>query len=188
MNDDDPDFWDLEDDVSPLPEMPDGVAVEISDAQAHLRIDPDAVATLVRTSLEAEGVTRASISIALVDDATIHALNRRHLDHDWPTDVISFILSEPDEPALSAELVVSVQMAVATAKLAGVAPWEELALYLVHGSLHLCGYDDQDDANRDVMRRREGEILARNGLTNTFPAAVPSGTEYGERERARWTL
>ncbi len=115
-------------------------------------------------------------------------LNRRHLDHDWPTDVISFVLSDPDDLALSAELVVSVEMAVATARQAEVPPWDELALYLVHGSLHLCGHDDQDAVDREVMRRREGEILEQFGLVNTFSLAFPHETEAGERERARWTL
>ena len=51
--------------------------------------------------LLAENRAVASISIALVDNDTIHRLNRLHLGHDWPTDVITFPLSDPDEPALS---------------------------------------------------------------------------------------
>ncbi len=60
-------------------------------------------------------MSRASISIALVDDAAIHRVNRAHLDHDCPTDVISFLLSEPDEDELAGELVVSTQTALAMA-------------------------------------------------------------------------
>ena len=78
-----------------------------------------------------------------MDDATIHAINRRHLAHDWPTDVISFVLSEPDDPALAAELVVSAEMAVVDRPGAwGPTRRSELALYVVHGLLHLCGLDD----------------------------------------------
>src|SRR4051812_4616759 len=68
------------------PDAPGGIVVEISDTQAHLAIDPEALARLVRGVLTGEGVERAAISLALVDDATIRDLNERHLNHDWPTD------------------------------------------------------------------------------------------------------
>ena len=160
--------------------------VEISDTQGHLRVDPSAVARLARDVLAAEGIGRASISIALVDDATIREMNRRHLAHDWPTDVISFRLSEPDDPDLAGALIVSAEMAASTAREAGVDPWAELALYVVHGLLHLCGYDDTNAEEVERIRRREGAILAREGLTNTFPMVRPAGAVEGERESAWW--
>jgi probable rRNA maturation factor len=171
---------------------PSRISVEISDTQSHLKIDCEALRRLVRATLSAEGIDRGSISLAIVDDPTIQAINRRHLDHDWPTDVITFPLSEPDEPSLSAELVVSGEMASQTAREASVDPWHELALYVVHGLLHLCGHDDRTVDDRAEMRRRESEILARSGLSNTFPAVFGSAcseTEStGERESARCTV
>ena len=137
------------------------VIVEVSDTQSHLVVDEDALAGLVRDTLRHEGFQRASISIALVDDATIHALNRRHLGHDWPTDVITFRLSDPDEPELAAELVVSAEMAKTTADEEGKRPVDELMLYVVHGLLHLCGEDDGSPEQSARMRLREAEILAR---------------------------
>ena len=145
------------------------IAVEVSDLQAHVRIDPAAVADLARRVLEGEGVHAASISLALVDDAAIHGLNRRHLGHDWPTDVITFGLSDPDEPVLAGELIVSAEMAATTARAAGIDPLTELRLYIVHGLLHLCGYDDRSATASESMRRREGEVLAALGLVNPFP-------------------
>lgn len=164
------------------------IDVEISDTQGHLKVDPESLASLVRRVLAGEGVHRASISVALVDDATIRVINRRHLEHDWPTDVVGFPLSEPGDPCLSAELVVSAEMAATTAGRAGVDPWAELALYVVHGLLHFCGYDDRSPEDRDEIRRREAEILAGEGLTNTFPLAGPSEAAPAEagRESARW--
>lgn len=155
------------------------IDVEISDTQGHLTYPTGELVGLVRRTLEREGVARASISIALVDDATIRVLNRRHLDHDWPTDVITFRLSEPDDPELSGELVVSAEMAAATAQEVGADPRAELALYIVHGLLHLCGYDDQDDRDADAIHRREAEILAAEGLANTF--ALVGSSEEGTR-------
>jgi probable rRNA maturation factor len=163
----------------------DGIAVEVSDTQRHLQVDPGRLARLARAVLAGEGVGRASVSVALVDDAAIHELNRRHLGHDWPTDVISFPLSEPGEPELAGELVVSAERAVATAREAGIDPSDELALYVAHGLLHLCGYDDATDAGAAEMRRREGEVLAREGLTNTFPLAAPAGAGYAGKGSAR---
>lgn len=163
---------------------PGGIEVDVSDTQSHLAVDPEAVSRLVSQVLAAEGVTRATISVALVDDATIHGVNRRHLGHDWPTDVLSFPLSDPGDGGPSGELVASAEMAANTAREAGVDAWDELALYLVHGLLHLCGHDDSAAGDRAAMRCREDEILARLGLSNTFPAA----TEPGGRERARWTV
>ena len=162
------------------------IEVEVSDTQSHLLADPAFLEGLVRRVLEAEGIERASISIALVDDATIHEINRRHLAHDWPTDVITFVLSEPDDPILAGELVVSTEMAAATASEAGVDPRSELALYVVHGLLHLCGLDDQSLEDADEMRRREGEILASEGLINTFPLVGAAKPDDEGREMMSW--
>jgi probable rRNA maturation factor len=174
--------------VRPAVAAPAPVEVEVSDTQGHLAVDPEAVKALVRRVLEWEDLrVPATISVALVDDRTIHAVNRRHLGHDCPTDVISFLLTDPDEPVLAGELVVSAERAATVARRAGVDPWAELALYVVHGLLHLCGYDDLAAPDVDAMRRREGEILAREGLTNTFPLVDPTGVVDGERESERWS-
>jgi probable rRNA maturation factor len=159
--------------------------VEVSDTQGHLRVDPAALEGIARRALEAEGIGRAEVSIALVDDATIHALNRRHLGHDWPTDVISFGLSAPGAEVLAGEVVVSAERAGAEAQRRGADPRAELALYLVHGLLHLCGHDDREDQDAAAMRRREAEILAAAGVPCTFPLADPA--EAG-RESPRWTV
>jgi probable rRNA maturation factor len=160
-------------DLSPKPD----ITVELSDTQNSLRIEPQAIAATVRDVLTGEGIRCAEISLAMVDDATIHAVNRRHLNHDWPTDVITFALSEPDDPCLVAELVVSAEMAARTAAAAGSDPDAELTLYVVHGLLHLCGYDDQTDVDAQAMRQREAETLARLGVPNVF-GRVPSEPEH----------
>ncbi|HEU5117796.1 MAG TPA: rRNA maturation RNase YbeY [Isosphaeraceae bacterium] len=164
--------------MEPDPGSCPSIVVEVSDRQGHLSIDPEALAGLTRRVLEAEGVHEASISLAIVDNATIHALNRKHLGHDWPTDVITFGLSDPeDDGPLSAEIVLSAEMADETAKEAGVAPLDELALYLVHGLLHLCGQNDLDETSAAVMRRKEAEHLDREGIMNTFSKVGPSEME-----------
>lgn len=159
-------------DAEPGP-SPGSIAVEVSDTQRHLALDSGRLAGLARRVLARRGVDRAELSIALVDDATIHAVNRVHLDHDWPTDVIAFRLSEPGASPLVAEVVVSTEMAARTAAGAGTAAADELALYLVHGLLHLCGFDDRSQTDARRMRAAEAEELAAEGLTNTFAAVGP---------------
>jgi probable rRNA maturation factor len=135
------------------------IEIEVSDTQAHMNVNHDDVIQLARGALLAENRLDASISIALVDNDTIHRLNRLHLSHDWPTDVITFPLSAPEEPALAGELVISTEMAVAAARESGGEPGRELALYLIHGLLHLCGYDDQREADSDEMNRQQTKLV-----------------------------
>lgn len=159
------------------PAAPPGFEVDISDGQTHVPVDHAALRSLVEGVLRGEGIAAASISLALVDDSTIHRVNREHLSHDYPTDVISFVLSDEDDPALSGELIVSTETAARVAAEIGAPAWNELALYVVHGLLHLCGYDDLDEESAATMREREDAVLAREGLENPFRLADPRRAE-----------
>src|ERR1700719_1964259 len=97
---------------------------------------------------------RAQISLAFVDNPTIHRLNQRYLQHDEPTDVLSFPLSEPNNRKLSGELVIGAEVALVQAKERGHDVQGELALYVIHGMLHLCGHDDHNPADAAAMRER----------------------------------
>ena len=87
--------------------------------------------------------------------------------------MITFGLSGAGGATLEAELVVSAEMAASTALAAGTDPDEELALYVVHGLLHLCGFDDLDADDAAAMRSREGEVLAMLGLAQPVPEGRP---------------
>jgi probable rRNA maturation factor len=164
-----------------------GIVVDIASTQGFLAIDPANLAGLVERVLRHEGIARASISVALVDDATIHRINRTHLRHDWPTDVISFVLSDEDDPELAGELIVSAEMARTTAAEIGAEPIAELSLYVVHGLLHLCGYDDTTDEASATMRMRETAALEREGLASTFPLVERRRPTTETEERAAWS-
>ncbi len=97
------------------------------------------------------------LSISVVDDPTIHQVNREHLDHDWPTDVISFAF-EP-EPNSSGEIIASWDTAERLSEQAGWRPADELLLYVLHGMLHIVGLDDIDPHARNVMRQHEFDYL-----------------------------
>lgn len=152
--------------------------IEIADQQELLEIDYERVTQIASGTLAAEGVQEAELSIALVDDVEIREVNRKYLGHDYATDVVSFLL-ESDGPAaldvprargmkLAGEVVISTQTALACAAQYGWDAHDECLLYLVHGVLHLCGYDDQTDEERVVMRAREAEVLSRWDLVPRY--------------------
>ena len=120
--------------------------------------------------LEDSEFSSAAISFAIVDDDTIHELNRRHLDHDWPTDVLSFVL-EDDGDHLEGEVILSADTAATAAKELGNSPSEEQLLYVIHGMLHLVGYDDKSDADAEEMRAAEARYLQRFGVELSRRAA-----------------
>ena len=179
-------------------------AIDISDRQSRLVVDESRLREAVRRVLSEERIPAATISLALVEDAEIQRINREFLGHDYPTDVISFLLDDQREegwsqesgvrsqdeerlvgtecsessltlppqppPPLEGELIVSTETALREAAAHGWNPQDELLLYVVHGLLHLCGYDDLTDEARPAMRLREREVLAGWHL-------IPTGLE-----------
>lgn len=137
--------------------------IDITDEQATLAIDEDALRRAVEPILREAGIEAGSLSIAVVDDETIHTLNLQFLAHDYPTDVLSFLL-EREGTRLEGEVVVSSDTAARVATEAGWKPQEELLLYVIHGTLHLVGYDDSDDESRAAMRAAERRHLAALGF------------------------
>ncbi len=131
--------------------------VAVSNRQGR-RVDPRAIARLCAGVLREEGV-REGLSVACVDDRTIRDLNRRFHGEDRATDVLAFPLQDGVGPALLGEVVLSVETAYREARRRSLPPSREVALYAVHGTLHLLGYDDHRPADRRRMRAREREIL-----------------------------
>ena len=121
----------------------------------------------MRQVLAEEGIQRATISLAVVDDPTIHDLNRRFLQHDYPTDVLSFVL-DSGPGYVDGEVIVSADTATAAAARYGWTRDDELLLYVIHGALHLVGYDDQTPAAQQAMRDRERLLLRHFGLVPRY--------------------
>lgn len=146
------------------------IHVDIHNAQSLLELNEPLLEDVTRTTLEAEGVAAAEISIAILDDPAIHNLNRQYLDHDYPTDVLSFLLEEHAGPQrrIEGEVIISAEYAARSSADFHWSPHDELVLYLVHGLLHLAGYDDRTPEDRTVMRDREQNILARWNLRPVY--------------------
>jgi len=137
--------------------------IAIADQQSLLTIRAKRMRAVVGWILEDARVTSGTLSIAIVDDPAIHRLNRRYLQHDWPTDVLSFPL-ECRIGYLEGEVVVSADTA---ARMAAELSWsgeEELLLYVVHGTLHLVGFRDKEPEEVAKMRAAELEYLRRAGV------------------------
>jgi probable rRNA maturation factor len=143
--------------------------ISIANAQEAVEIDRGRLRLVARTVLEGEGRAEHQVSIALVDNPTIHALNKRYLNHDEPTDVLTFPLSEPGARKLAGELVVGVEVARDQAAERGHDVQTELALYIIHGLLHLCGYDDKTPGEAVHMRQRERHYLSLLALPDIAP-------------------
>jgi len=145
--------------------------ISIACPQESVPVDRGRMREVVRAVLAGEGVADAEISLAFVDNPTIHRLNQRYLQHDEPTDVLSFPLSEPNANRLAGELVIGAEVAKAQAAARGHDVQAELALYVIHGLLHLCGSDDNSDRAAAQMRERERHYLRELGLPDIAPAS-----------------
>jgi probable rRNA maturation factor len=143
--------------------------IAIASPQETVPVDRGAMRAVARAVLEGEGQPDADISLAFVDNATIHQLNKRYLDHDEPTDVLSFPLSGPGARRLQGELVIGAEMALQQAQAGGHDVQAELSLYVIHGLLHLCGYDDHAAADAEQMREKERHYLKLLGLPEIAP-------------------
>lgn len=114
-------------------------------------------------ALEHGGRPGIGLGVVFVADERLAAMHAEHLDDPSPTDVITFDLGE-DDAGPAGELYVSVDRARAVAAARGVEPARELALYVVHGALHLCGFDDHAPRERAAMRVAERDVMARLGF------------------------
>jgi probable rRNA maturation factor len=150
---------------SPTPNNYNGSMLRISIANPYeYPLDFQRLKDAARAVLEGEGIRACKITLAFVDDAHIHRLNKQFLNHDEPTDVLSFPYTDPDAKSLEGEVVIGYEVAREYAADRGHEHALELLLYAIHGCLHLCGYDDTDDESARSMRARERLYLQKLGL------------------------
>lgn len=116
--------------------------------------------------LAAEGVPSAELGVLVTDDESVRRLNAEYAGEDATTDVLAFSLREgeefvsPDEVTRLGEVIISYPTASRQAAEGGRPVDDEMAHLLVHGILHLLGYDHAEAEEERVMRRRESELLA----------------------------
>ena len=117
-------------------------------------------------ALEREGLGPGELSVLITNDETVRRLNREYAGEDAPTDVLAFSLTEGEEFALPdgvlrlGEVIISYHTAQRQAAEAGRPVRDEVDHLLVHGILHLLGYDHAESKEEERMRARERELLA----------------------------
>jgi len=118
-------------------------------------------------------ISRATVGIAIVDDAQIRRINKQFLNRDWATDCLSFDLSDKGKQSpKSFELVVNAEEAAREASLRGHPAEAELALYVTHGLLHNLGFDDTAPDQAEKMHQTEDEILQQLGFGLVYNKSV----------------
>lgn len=138
----------------------------------EVRFDPGSkkvsgpwVKRIIDGTLALEKKKSADVSVLLTSDRKIRAIHKRYMNDDTATDVISFWVDEKHLTAKEAgylgDLVVSVDTARRVSGELGITFKEELARYLVHGTLHLLGYEDESPRKRARMHKRQEAILKK---------------------------
>lgn len=139
------------------------IRISVNNQQSLFDVDRDRIVEAARSVLDSQQITAAEISVAIVDDPQIHTLNREHLNHDYPTDVLSF-LYESTPQSIDGELIVSTDTARRVGREHSMQEHDELLLYIVHGTLHLLGFDDDTDEAQLEMRALEQQHMSQLGI------------------------
>jgi probable rRNA maturation factor len=129
--------------------------IEVVNRQRGKKVDTETWARFANKTLDVIGKHGSSGTIAFVSDKSIHRLNRRFRNVDKPTDVLSF---PAEEETNLGDIAISVETAAAQAKENGLSFETEIAQLILHGLLHLCGYDhetDNGEMNRLELRLRK---------------------------------
>ena len=117
----------------------------------------------------------SELSISIVGDRSIRIINREYLAKDRPTNVISFSLQEGDygniTPNMLGDVIISADTSAREAEQGNMQPFERLCFLLMHGILHLCGYDHERIGEEEAARMEKKEIelfriLKKEGLLN----------------------
>ena len=138
--------------------------IEIETEGVRLPLPRARIAAIARAVLRAERVADARLSITFVGPRRIASLNRRHLGHHGSTDVISFgFASEVDGAPVVGDIYISPDVARRNAARHGVPAADEVARLVIHGVLHVLGFDHPDGSDRTVspMWQRQEALLRR---------------------------
>jgi probable rRNA maturation factor len=137
------------------------IDVHVNEAQ-RVGVSAEEVERAVRETLSSEGIAEGEISVTFLSDARIQELNQQYLDHDFPTDVLSFALHDEGEPILG-DVYIGADHALRQASELGLPLEEEVARLAIHGALHVLGYQHPEGKGReDSELFRKQEIILRS--------------------------
>jgi len=141
----------------------------------HIRLEAEPfpveqakIRSLVKGVLKRFGVSEAEIDIRIVNDAEMQEMHRQYFQDRRTTDVISFDLTEPNEPRRCFQILVNAALALREAAWRGHSPQAELSLYIVHGLLHNLGFDDRNPREAERLHQAEEEVLKAFGYPPVY--------------------
>jgi rRNA maturation RNase YbeY len=105
----------------------------------------------------------SNLEINFISGEDIHAINKSYLKHDYTTDIITFNYSDSLQK-IDGEIFISIDDALSNSKKFRVTLSEELVRLVIHGILHLLGYDDQNLTDKKIMKRLENKLLSKNNF------------------------
>ena len=114
----------------------------------------------IESIFKKETQTLGSINYIFCSDKAILEINKKYLNHDYYTDVITFDLSQ-NSKAISADVYISIERVRDNAKQLRHSIKSELHRVLFHAALHLCGYNDKKKKDKEIMRERENDLLTK---------------------------
>ena len=135
--------------------------VAVRNLQKKIPVNPKRITKAVLKILSIEGIRNSGEkTFCFVNDTKIKELNSKYLGKNKPTDVIAFDIAEPKSPdKIFADIAISTDRAIDNAARFKTSPLFELYLYVIHGVLHILGYDDRNKKDKLLMRKRESHLL-----------------------------
>ncbi|MBX3113490.1 MAG: rRNA maturation RNase YbeY [Fimbriimonadaceae bacterium] len=121
------------------------------------------ISTAVKTALQLFEAPAGEVVVTLAHSAELHELNRTYREMDWATDVLTFPADHRFTMVLG-DVILSWEMAELQAANRGVKPVEEAAMLAVHGTLHLLGFDDHNEKDRNEMITAMNRVMRESGL------------------------
>jgi rRNA maturation RNase YbeY len=151
-------FEDFEADI--FEEEADPIAFHSEEIDFELS-NSEKLAQWIEASASAEGKAVSAVNFIFCSDEYLYQMNMDFLQHDTYTDVITFPYSSPEDSFIEGDIFISVERTVDNARKFGVSPEIELHRVMIHGVLHLIGYDDKSPAKKKIMTAKENEYLAK---------------------------
>jgi len=133
------------------------VEIHIEDIKEVPGINPEFLFAWFKQVAEVEQKELGDINVIFCSDEHLLEMNREHLDHDYYTDIITFDYSQDE--TVSGDLFISVDRVAENASDLSLTFVDELNRVCVHGLLHLCGYKDKTEADEQLMRSKEDQML-----------------------------
>lgn len=163
----------------PVPDIEVDILIEAGDWRGSVPMAPDVVQAAACAALVAETtpLSAMELSVLLTDDTAIAELNTQWRGKTGPTNVLSFPadaeaeLRPADAPVLLGDIAIALETLMAEAQDAGIAPEDHLRHLIVHGVLHLRGYDHENDVDAERMEGHEIDILRTLGVSDPYAAA-----------------